>query len=104
MGDASLSERDSRKSWAYGKAYTGICQYQGNGNKTAEYVGTAFMARDMARVAEAVDKDGLIRYWGMIIPVEDQAVLLTTSRLLIWNNSRCYYRSHVPGESRSYDH
>jgi hypothetical protein len=47
-----------------GKGNGGVCKYIGNGNETAEYVGTAFMARDILRVAEAVDKDGLIRFWG----------------------------------------
>ena len=29
-----------------------------------EYVGTAFVARDMIRIAEALDDDGLLRYYG----------------------------------------
>lgn len=67
MPDMSLSESDSRRGWAAGKALAGLCKYQGNGNETAEYIGTAFMARDIARIAEVVDKDGLIRFWGKII-------------------------------------
>ena len=60
----SVSERDASRGWAAGKANGGLCMYQGTGNKTAEYIGTAFMARDMKHIAETVDKDGLIRYWG----------------------------------------
>ena len=29
-----------------------------------EMLGTAFVARDMLRIAEAIDDDGLLRYWG----------------------------------------
>ena len=64
LSDFGLSERDSRRGWAIGKANAGICQYEGNGNETGEYVGTAFLARDMAHIAELTNADGLIRYWG----------------------------------------
>ena len=62
--DMGASERDFMTGWAWGTQVAGICQYQGNGNETAEYIGTAATARDMARIAEVIDEDGLIRYWG----------------------------------------
>ena len=62
------TETSLRRLWARGQVNANICQQQGNGNETAEYVGTAFVARDMLRVAEAVDEDGLLRYWGMHKP------------------------------------
>ena len=62
--DMSVSERDFMTGWAWAKQLIGLCQYQGNGNETAEYIGTAAMARDMARIAEVIYEDGLIRYWG----------------------------------------
>ena len=33
-------------------------------NKTGELVGTAFVARDLLSVAEALGEDGYLRYWG----------------------------------------
>lgn len=33
-------------------------------NRTGELIGTAFTARDMASVADALDEDGQLRYWG----------------------------------------
>ncbi|KAH7112950.1 TAP-like protein-domain-containing protein [Dendryphion nanum] len=63
-GDMSVSDRDERIGWANSGTIGGICKYQGNGNKTAEYIGTVAMARDIKNVAEAVDADGLIRWWG----------------------------------------
>jgi pimeloyl-ACP methyl ester carboxylesterase len=62
--DVSVSERDARRAWALAQQNIGLCQNLGNGNVTAEYIGTAFMARDMERVAQEVDKDGFIRFWG----------------------------------------
>jgi pimeloyl-ACP methyl ester carboxylesterase len=62
--DMSISEQVSRRGWATGQQNIGYCQYLGNGNETAEYIGTAFMARDMKAVAEVADPEGLIRYWG----------------------------------------
>ena len=35
-----------------------------NAKDRGELVGTAFVARDMIRIAEALDDDGLLRYWG----------------------------------------
>ena len=32
-----------------------------------DYVGTAFVARDMIRIAEALDEDGLLRYYGKVV-------------------------------------
>jgi hypothetical protein len=59
------SDTALRRLWERGRVDGRICQQQGNGNATAEFIGTAFVARDMIRVAEAVDPDGLLRYWGM---------------------------------------
>lgn len=32
--------------------------------KRGELIGTAFTARDMMRVLDALGEDGLLRYWG----------------------------------------
>lgn len=37
-------------------------------NKNAEngrFLGTAFVARDIIQIVDALDEDGLLRYWGM---------------------------------------
>lgn len=34
-------------------------------NATGEFIGTAFVARDMLRIIDAIDGDGQLRYWGL---------------------------------------
>ena len=48
--------------WAGKGALAEAC-YETN-QDVGELVGTAFVARDMTRIAEALDDDGLLRYWG----------------------------------------
>ncbi|KAF2117134.1 TAP-like protein-domain-containing protein [Lophiotrema nucula] len=107
--DLSVSEHDSRRGWAVSKANTGICQYQGNGNETAEYIGTVAMARDMASVAEAVDKDGLIRYWGFSYGTTLGATIASmfpdkVDRMLIdgIQNAKQYYHEWTDSELWTY--
>jgi hypothetical protein len=33
-------------------------------NKTGSLIGRAFVARDMMQIVDALDEDGLLRYWG----------------------------------------
>lgn len=48
--------------WARGAVNAKIC-YE-NGNKTGGLLGTAFVARDLMSVVDALDEDGMLRYWG----------------------------------------
>lgn len=48
--------------WAQGKILGEKCQAQMK--ETGELVGTAFTARDLMKVAEALEEDGSLRYWG----------------------------------------
>ncbi|KAI8713932.1 hypothetical protein NCS52_01239300 [Fusarium sp. LHS14.1] len=34
-------------------------------NKTGQFLGTSFIARDMMQIVDALDEDGMLRYWGM---------------------------------------
>jgi pimeloyl-ACP methyl ester carboxylesterase len=58
------SETMGRRMWERGHVDANICLRGGNGNKTGEFVGTAFVARDVMSVADATGEDGLLRYWG----------------------------------------
>jgi len=58
------SDTSERRSWERGAVDANICKEEGNANEIGEFIGTAFVARDMLRVAEAISEDGLIRYWG----------------------------------------
>lgn len=35
-----------------------------NGGDTGELLGTAFVARDLMRIVDALGEDGMLRYWG----------------------------------------
>ena len=64
MQSSLESDTAERRGWERGHVDANICQRSGNGNKTGEFVGTAFVARDMMQVAEALGEDGMLRYWG----------------------------------------
>ena len=48
--------------WAGRRAFAKAC-FESNPDN-GELLGTAFVARDMIRIAEALDEDGLLRYCG----------------------------------------
>ncbi|KAK0633897.1 TAP-like protein-domain-containing protein [Immersiella caudata] len=58
------SDTMERRVWERARLDANICRSRGNGNKTGELAGTAFVARDIMSVAEATGEDGLLRYWG----------------------------------------
>jgi hypothetical protein len=64
MRSGNESNTALRRLWARGEVDASICQLQGNGNETAEYIGTAFTARDMISIVDALEEDGMLRYWG----------------------------------------
>ncbi|KAK0639542.1 TAP-like protein-domain-containing protein [Cercophora newfieldiana] len=58
------SDTSLQRLWARGQVDAHICQHLGRGNETAEFIGTAFVARDLISVVDALGEDGLLRYWG----------------------------------------
>jgi hypothetical protein len=48
--------------WARGTINANICFEKSN--KTGHLIGTAFVARDLISVVDALEEDGLLRYWG----------------------------------------
>jgi hypothetical protein len=48
--------------WARGEINANICFKKAN--ETGRLIGTAFVARDLISVVDALDEDGLLRYWG----------------------------------------
>ncbi|KAI9930634.1 hypothetical protein MW887_011389 [Aspergillus wentii] len=51
------------RQWATAAVFSNTCSNSSLGEKGA-LMSTAFAARDLMRIAEAVDEDGLLRYWG----------------------------------------
>jgi len=64
IGSSTESDTAERRIWERGAVDANICKEEGNADEIGEFIGTAFVARDMLRVAEAISDDGLIRYWG----------------------------------------
>ena len=52
--------------WANTQAYSNICQKKNNGTNRGGVIGTAFVARDMMGIVDALNEDGLLRYWGKL--------------------------------------
>ncbi|KAK5652700.1 hypothetical protein OQA88_10294 [Cercophora sp. LCS_1] len=48
--------------WGMGEVMANECHAQLG--ETGEFIGTAFVARDMMRIVDALGEDGLLRYWG----------------------------------------
>ena len=68
IGSTLESDNSERRSWERGAIDANICKEDGNADEIGEFIGTAFVARDILRVAEAISEDGLIRYWGECCP------------------------------------
>lgn len=49
--------------WADAELFDDACYQQQN--LTGDLVGTAFVARDLMQIVDALDEDGLLRYWGV---------------------------------------
>ena len=64
MRSGNDSDTALRRLWTRGKVDGSVCQRHGNGNDTAEFVGTAFVAGDLISVVDALGEDGMLRYWG----------------------------------------
>lgn len=64
IGSTLESDNAERRSWARGAIDANICKEEGNADEIGQFIGTAFVARDILSVAEAISEDGLIRYWG----------------------------------------
>lgn len=68
--------------------------------KNGSVITTAFVARDLISVVDALEEDGLLRYWGeCFCSINTRSSMLTTrdtGRSLIWHDPRCHCRCNVP--------
>lgn len=72
---SNASDVQLGRQWARGTIDAGLCY-----NRSAEagsLISTAFVARDLMQVAEALEEDGLLRYWGKHLFVNLFTYLLT---------------------------
>ncbi|KIX03032.1 uncharacterized protein Z518_06582 [Rhinocladiella mackenziei CBS 650.93] len=59
----NLTEYFLDSGWNDAQLYADAC-YQAQ-NETGRFLGTAFVARDMVEIIDALGEDGLLRYWGL---------------------------------------
>lgn len=65
-------------------------------NETGRLIGTAFVARDMMCIVDALGEDGMLRYWGkQSFPVLEHPKL-NSHRILIRHHLGINRRRHVP--------
>jgi pimeloyl-ACP methyl ester carboxylesterase len=53
------------QTWATTKVWVDQCGKRKGAADVAEYLGTAFVARDLMAIVDALGEDGLLRYWGI---------------------------------------
>ncbi|KAI0122252.1 TAP-like protein-domain-containing protein [Daldinia grandis] len=65
MGNSLAGNADSTvgKLWAEGSIIATQCHNQQK--ETGQFVGMAFVARDMMSIVDALNEDGMLRYWGI---------------------------------------
>lgn len=67
IGNYAVSHEDRAnigRSWALAGQQAEEC-YQFAKNQTGDLVGTAYTVRDVIKMAEATNEDGLLRFWGI---------------------------------------
>ncbi|TGJ83103.1 hypothetical protein E0Z10_g5668 [Xylaria hypoxylon] len=63
LGNASDVVRGG--SWAAGKNYADACAEYPEAQRRGPLISSAFTARDAMQIVDAVEEDGLLRYWGL---------------------------------------
>lgn len=58
----NASDTAAGSAWAVPKNYANACHARLN--ETGGLFGTAFIARDMMKIVDALEEDGLLHYWG----------------------------------------
>lgn len=54
--------------WATAQWMTVLCKNSTDAQEAGEVIGTAYTARDMMQIVDALGEDGMLRYWGMQDP------------------------------------
>lgn len=63
--NGNASDTTLGRLWASGQNFATACQ--ANGKDVGDLIGYAFTARDIIRMAETLNEDGLLRYYGKIL-------------------------------------
>lgn len=66
LGMSNSSDVTLGRLWARGTINSNLCLT--NANETGALLSTAFVARDMIGIVDALEEDGMLRYWGSSSP------------------------------------
>ncbi|RWA10675.1 hypothetical protein EKO27_g4421 [Xylaria grammica] len=61
----NVSDVEHGRAWAAGKNYAEACAEYPEAQKRGPLISSAFTARDAMQIVDAVEEDGLLRYWGL---------------------------------------
>jgi hypothetical protein len=84
--------------WAESQVLAEVCAKALN--ETGTLIGTAFTARDTMRVVDALNEDGLLRFWGELIVQQIRSPSLTSCRFFRWYYSWQSSYRHVSRKDR----
>jgi hypothetical protein len=77
--------------WTQGAINSELCFQKSNA--TGSFIGTAFVARDLISVVDALDGDGMLRYWGKQRLWDhnntEMTGLTNHARALLWHDLGC---------------
>ena len=62
--------------WAGKEILADLCLQ--NAKRIGELIGTAFVARDMMQIVDALNEDGLLRYWGQSVSFQMKEITILT--------------------------
>lgn len=61
----NASDTSVGQAWGTAQWMTALCENSTHAKEVGELIGTAYTARDMMQIVDALGEDGLLRYWGM---------------------------------------
>ena len=81
--------------WSSSTVFANTC-YQAIG-QNGSLIGTAFVARDMLQIADTLEEDGLLRYWGMCtLSALNPSFADLAIRFLLWHHLGRHGSRYVP--------
>lgn len=69
IGSGNSSNTAVGRSWAWRSIFVDTCYEKAR--EEGSLISTAFAARDLMQIVDALGEDGLLRYWGKLGSIED---------------------------------
>lgn len=94
---ANASDAAAGQLWVEGTIVSQVCYDQLR--EYGDLVGMAYTARDMNEIVDALEEDGMLKYWGELRFAKTTTTIgqLTLQRDFRGHHSGRHLRRHVPG-------